>query len=82
MDAKPIAVIVDDSKPFLMYLSILLNRMNLEVLPVNNAAEALEIARVTRPHLITMDMMMPEMDGLKPFVQSVLIRCSLTCRSS
>jgi CheY-like chemotaxis protein len=65
MDAKPIAVVVDDSKPFLMYLSILLNRMNLEVLPVSNAAEALEIARVTRPHLITMDMMMPEMDGLE-----------------
>lgn len=65
MDAKPIAVVVDDSKPFLMYLSILLNRMNLEVLPVSNATEALEISRVTRPHLITMDMMMPEMDGLE-----------------
>lgn len=65
MDARPIAVVVDDSKPFLMYLSILLNRMNLEVLPVNNAADALEISRVTRPHLITMDMMMPDMDGLQ-----------------
>ncbi len=65
MEARPIAVVVDDSKPFLMYLSILLNRMNLEVLPVNNAAEAIEISRVTRPHLITMDMMMPEMDGLE-----------------
>ena len=39
--------------------------MNIEVLPVTNAAEALEIARVTRPHLITMDMMMPDMDGLE-----------------
>lgn len=65
MDARPIAVVVDDSKPFLMYLSILLNRMNLEVLPVDNVAEALEIARVTRPHLITMDMMLPDMDGLE-----------------
>jgi CheY-like chemotaxis protein len=65
MEARPIAVVVDDSKPFLMYLSILLNRMNLEVLPVNNAAEAIEISRVARPHLITMDMMMPEMDGLE-----------------
>ena len=65
MDARPIAIVVDDSKPFLMYLSILLNRMNLEVLPVQSAAEALDIARVTRPHLITMDMMMPEMDGLE-----------------
>lgn len=65
METKPIAVVVDDSKPFLMYLSILLNRMNLEVLPVNNAKEALEVARVARPHLITMDMVMPEMDGLE-----------------
>lgn len=65
MDARPIAVVVDESKPFLMYLSILLNRMNLEVLQVNNAAEALEISRVTRPHLITMDMMMADMDGLE-----------------
>jgi CheY-like chemotaxis protein len=65
MGARPIAIVVDDSKPFLMYLSILLNRMNLEVLPVNNAAEAIEISRVTRPHLITMDMMMPGLDGLE-----------------
>ena len=65
MEARPIAVVVDDSKPFLKYLSILLNRMNPEVLPVDNAAEAIEISRVTRPHLITMDMMMPEMDGLE-----------------
>ena len=65
MGARPIAIVVDDSKPFLMYLSILLNRMNLEVLPVNNAAEAIEISRVTRPHLITMDMMMPDLDGLE-----------------
>ena len=65
MEVRPIAVVVDDSKPFLMYLSILLNRMNLEVLPVNNAAEAIEISRVTRPHLITMDMVMHDMDGLE-----------------
>jgi CheY-like chemotaxis protein len=65
MEVRPIAVVVDGSKPFLMYLSILLNRMNLEVLPVNNAAEAIEISRVTRPHLITMDMVLPDMDGLE-----------------
>lgn len=65
MGSRPIAIVVDDSKPFLMYLSILLNRMNLEVLPVNNAVEALEIARVTRPHLVTLDMTMPGMDGLE-----------------
>jgi len=65
MHEQPIAVVVDESKPFLMYLSKLLNRMSLEVLPVNNAGEALEICRVTRPHLVTMDMMLPDMDGLE-----------------
>ena len=65
MEARSIAVVVDDSKPFLMYLSILLSRMNLEVLPVDNAAEAIEISRVTRPSLMTMDMMMSDMDGLE-----------------
>lgn len=65
MADRPVAIVADDSKPFLMYLSLLLNRMNLEVLPVNNAAEALELSRVTRPHLMTMDMASPGMDGLE-----------------
>lgn len=64
-ESRPIAVVVDDSKAFLMYLSLLLNRMNLEVLPVASAEEALEICRVTRPNLMTMDMVMPDMDGLE-----------------
>ena len=84
MEARPIAIVVDDSKPFLMYLSILLNRMNLEVLPVNNAAEAIEISRVTRPSLITMDMMMPDMDGLealRPYMPFVVIANWHTCQS-
>jgi len=63
-ESRPIAVVVDDSKAFLMYLSLLLNRMNLEVLPVTSVEEALEVCRVTRPNLMTMDMVMPDMDGL------------------
>lgn len=65
MEARPIVIVVDGSKPFLKYLEILLKRMNLEVLPVHNAAEAIEISRVTLPNLITMDMMLPDMDGLE-----------------
>jgi CheY-like chemotaxis protein len=65
MDTRPIAVVVDDSKAFLMYLSLLLNRMNLEVVPVSDAAEALELCRVTRPQLMTLDLIMPGMDGLE-----------------
>lgn len=65
MGERPIAVVVDESKPFLMYLSRLLNRMDLEVLPVNQGGEALEIARVTHPQLLTLDMRLPDMDGLE-----------------
>ena len=65
MDERPIAVIVDDSKPFLMYLSLLLSRMNLEVLPVSNVPEALEVFRVTQPNLVIMDLVMPDIDGLE-----------------
>lgn len=65
MEARPIVVVVDDSKPFVTYLSRLLNRMNLEVLAIDNAVEALELSRVTRPHLVTMAMVMPGMDGIE-----------------
>jgi CheY-like chemotaxis protein len=65
MQKQPTAIVVDDSNAFLMYLSVLLKRMNVDVMPVNNAAEALELARVTRPHLMTLDMVMPEMDGVE-----------------
>jgi CheY-like chemotaxis protein len=65
MNTRPIAVVVDDNKPFLMYLSLLLGRMNLEVLPVSNAPEALEVSRVTQPQILIMDFMMPDMDGLE-----------------
>ena len=64
MEERPIAIIVDDSKPFLLYMTLLLSRLNLEVLPADNAAEALEVARITPPNLILLDLVMPEMDGL------------------
>ena len=59
---------------------------DLEVLPVNNAAEAIEISRVTRPNLITMDMMMPDMDGFE-FAEAIrkdpeLRGCQLVMLSS
>lgn len=64
MSDRPTVLVVDDSQAFLMYLSILLNRMNLEVLPVACAEEAIELARLTRPQVMTLDMVMPGMDGM------------------
>ncbi len=65
MNWKPTAIVVDESNAFLLCLSMLLNRMNLEVLPVRCPAEALELARVTRPSLMTLNMVMPDIDGLE-----------------
>jgi CheY-like chemotaxis protein len=65
MEARPIAVVVDDSKHFRLYLTDILSRLNFEVLPVDNATDALEICRMTRPHIVTMDIVMPGMDGLE-----------------
>lgn len=69
MNEKPTAIVVDDSHAFLMYLSILLNRMNLEVLPVSCAKEAIELAKVTRPKVMTLDMVMPDVDGMEALRQ-------------
>ena len=38
-------------------------------MPVSSAEEALELARVTRPHLMTLDMVMPNMDGIETIRQ-------------
>ena len=51
-------------RSFLSYLSNILRRMNLEVMTASHAAEALEMSRVTVPDVVTMDMMLPDMDGL------------------
>ena len=62
--SQPTAIVADDSPTFLMYFSTLLNRMNFEVLPVRSGEEALDLARVVSPRLITLDVMMPEQSGL------------------
>ena len=64
MEKRPIAVIVDDSQPFLMYLSLLLSRMNLEVLSFTDVLEAIEVSRVTPPNVMILDLVMPEINGL------------------
>ena len=43
MPDRPTAIVADKSEAFLMYMSILLNRMDFEVLPVSNGNSLLVI---------------------------------------
>ncbi len=64
MSDRPTAVIVDDSEMFLMYFAVFLNRLNIDVLPVRTGEEAYNLSRVVKPDFITLDLHLPEEDGL------------------
>lgn len=52
MVVRPSVVIADRSEAFLMYLSILLNRLEFEALPVATGAAAAKMVRAVRPNLL------------------------------
>jgi two-component system, OmpR family, alkaline phosphatase synthesis response regulator PhoP len=56
-------LIVDDEPDILEFLSYNLRREGFDVVTANSGKEALEVALKTRPQLIILDIMMPEMDG-------------------
>ncbi len=62
MDEKKI-LIVDDDEVFLKMLSKTLVSSGYAVSQATNGKDAIEIAKNWRPHLIILDIMMPEMDG-------------------
>lgn len=58
-------LIVDDEIDILDFLSYNLKKEGFEVFTASNGKKALEIAAETRPRLIILDIMMPEMDGIE-----------------
>jgi len=64
MRERPIVLTVDENQAFLGTLAVLLERLNFEVLPVTSSRDALDLARVARPQVITLNMQMPDMDSL------------------
>ena len=64
MRERPIILTVDDNQVFLGTLAILLERLQFDVLPVTNSRDAIDLARVARPQVITLSMQMPDMDCL------------------
>jgi CheY-like chemotaxis protein len=52
MNTHPTVVIADRSEAFLMYISILLNRLDFEPLPVTGGSTAAKMIRATGPNLL------------------------------
>jgi CheY-like chemotaxis protein len=64
--AKKILV-VDDEPDVVTYLSTVLKDAGYETMEASNGEEAMEKIRLTRPDLITLDITMPEMTGVKTY---------------
>jgi CheY-like chemotaxis protein len=62
MTAHPILVIDDDPAILDLIAQVLLEE-GYEVLAVSNGQTAVDLARKLRPHLILLDLMMPQMNG-------------------
>ncbi len=58
-------LLVDDEPDILEFLSYNINKEGFEVHTAQNGKEAIEKAKKVNPHLILLDVMMPEMDGIE-----------------
>lgn len=65
MTAKVRILIVDDEEDILEFLKYNLEKENFEVKTASNGQSALKKAKKFSPHLIILDIMMPEMDGIE-----------------
>lgn len=62
-------LLVDDEVDILEFISYNLIKEGYTVFTANNGREAVTIARAERPHLILLDVMMPQMDGMETCAQ-------------
>ena len=58
-------LLVDDEEDILEFLSYNLTKAGFKVTTANNGKDAIKLAKETNPHLIILDVMMPEMDGIE-----------------
>ena len=56
-------LIVDDDVQTLRLVSMMLERQGYRILSANTGSQALHIAHTEHPHVIVLDIMMPDMDG-------------------
>ncbi len=60
---KPLALVVDDDPHIRSYLRQLIEGLDMEAIEAADGAQAVELAAARLPDIITMDLMMPGMDG-------------------
>ena len=60
---RPVILVVDDQAPTLRMYQRYLSRYSFEVVGVSDPTQVLSLARQIRPQLITLDVMMPHVDG-------------------
>lgn len=60
---KPVVMVVDDERSGAEALGLLLEQAGYDILLATSGREALRLATETRPDLVLLDVMMPEMDG-------------------
>lgn len=66
MDTKSFKILlVDDEPDILEILSYPLKNQGFQVHTANNGLEAIKLSKDIQPHLIILDVMMPEMDGIE-----------------
>ncbi len=58
-------LLVDDEPDILEFVSYNLKKEGFQVITSQNGSEAIDIAKKELPHLIILDVMMPEMDGIE-----------------
>lgn len=81
-------LLVDDEQDIIGLLKYNLEKEGYEIKTASNGKEALEVLKTFHPHLILLDVMMPEMDGIEtclqirenPILQGTII-AFLTARS-
>lgn len=62
-------VCVEDEPEMIDLIKLILSRKGFEVLGANGGAEGLKIIRESKPDLVLLDLMMPEMDGWQVYQQ-------------
>lgn len=66
MKKKDIKILlVDDEQDILEIIGYNLSQEGFKIVTASNGREAIAVAKKERPHLIIMDVMMPEMDGME-----------------
>ena len=75
-DEKYKILLVDDEVDILEFIGYNLEKEGFKVLTAQNGLEAIKIAEKEVPHLIIMDVMMPEMDGIAACEEIRRLPCS------